>query len=537
MQSQNCSYDLGPTPRRRRPAETTEPSSNQGDACEAAPLPPPPTNSQDSSEWISQHVGLSSDQDPFVLRHANFNESDYYKSGDWACLMLQRNSRIPSLFTAQPDSSLNPRSSYYPPSSLLDAAYPLHHDLLSTYFEVVHPSFPLLDPARFVKGNKIDLLLLAAMYILAQPLCPPAAGLSIASIDAFVSQALPVEARTPRLDTIEAALLFLQRCDRVRHSPGTAGVHAEIGTLVAMCYDAGLHVDSAQWNLSSTDRNRRKRIWSAAYIFDQWVALGLGRPPFIHEASFDMALLTPGEISSVTVNQAVLPGTSAQMFVAMVAMTKILAEVLTMFYTLKAAQQMTKTSPTELSSMKAHFEQQLLDLRTRCLAPPEHIANLVLDPTGTLDLAFYTIEVVLYRALLRCLPPTEPLWEHVRTQSRQCVIAISKLLENLQVTRLRAFWWSPISQLNFAMAGGFMFSVLHASSSDDDIQFWSSEITRYRRLLDMQSHSFDTTKYAVGRMSTLAHVTSSGPSQTSGDAVVDPKQAFCRDFGVELNTL
>ena len=82
-----------------------------------------------------------------------------------------------------------------------------------------------------------------------------------------------------------------------------------------------------------------------------------------------------------------------------------------------------------------------------------------------------------------------------------------------------------------------MFSMLHSSSSDDDIQFWSSEIARYRRLLDMQSHSFDTTKYAVGRMNTLAHVTSSGQSQTSGDAVVDPKQAFCRDLGVELNTL
>lgn len=115
--------------------------------------------------------------------------------------------------------------------------------------------------------------------------------------------------------------------------------------------------------------------------------------------------------------------------------------------------------------------------------------------------------------------------------------SISKLLENLQVTRLRAFWWSPISRINFAMAGGFMFSMLLSSVADDEVDYWSAEIARYRRLLDMQSLSFDTTKLAAARMSALANVSQGkGPSEP-GAGRVDPKQAFCRDFGVELNTL
>jgi hypothetical protein len=94
-----------------------------------------------------------------------------------------------------------------------------------------------------------------------------------------------------------------------------------------------------------------------------------------------------------------------------------------------------------------------------------------------------------------------------------------------------------ISRVNFAMAGGFMFSMLLSSIADEDINFWSNEISRYRRLLDMQSQSFDTTKLAAARMSALANVGQGGNSEHVSKGSVDPKQAFCSDFGVALNTL
>lgn len=560
MQSQICRYDQGPTPRRRRPAASMPTSSESEVTTPGAMLPqtsasPSVENPERTrSEWISQYVGLSGDQDPLVLRHANFNKSNYYKNGDWGCLRLRSDGTTPSLFTVVPDSHLDARPPYYPPSSLLDAAYPLHHELLSSYFEVIHTSFPLLDPARFTKGNKIDLPLLGTMYSLAQPFCSAAADLSYVPINSFVFQALPIEARAPRLDTVEASLLFLHRHTQIHRAPTTPGLDAEIGALVGMCHDAGLNVDPTHWDLSASDRSRRKRIWWALYISDKWAALGLGRPSFISEDACNVPLVTLADIPSATVSKDALPKTSSHMFVAMAALTQILAAILSTFYTLKAAEQMTRATPSEASSIKAFFERQLLDYHTRYLSPLERIVDLFLDPTGepihlfllaskyllhsgTVFLAFYTVEIVLYRALLRCLSPAEPLCIQIRHQSKQVMLAISKLLENLQVTRLRAFWWSPISRINFALAGGFMFSMLLSSITDEDIEYWSSEITRYRRLLDMQSMSFDTTKLAAARMSALANVSAGGRPHSAGSGSIDPKQAFCRDFGAELNTL
>lgn len=160
----------------------------------------------------------------------------------------------------------------------------------------------------------------------------------------------------------------------------------------------------------------------------------------------------------------------------------------------------------------------------------------MLTEVGTLFLAYHTVELVLYRALLRSMAPPNYIVVQLRARAKQVVTAISKLLENLQVTRLRAFWWSPMSRINFAIAGGFMFSMLLSSITDEDVEYWSAEISRYRRLLDMQSLTFDTAKLAAARMSLLATVSHGGrPESASGS--VDPKQAFCRDFGVELNTL
>lgn len=82
-----------------------------------------------------------------------------------------------------------------------------------------------------------------------------------------------------------------------------------------------------------------------------------------------------------------------------------------------------------------------------------------------------------------------------------------------------------------------MFSMFCSSITDEEVEYWSAEITRYRRLLDMQSLSFDTTKLATARMSALANVNQGSRPAGMSMGRVDPKQAFCSDFGVELNTI
>lgn len=66
------------------------------------------------------------------------------------------------------------------------------------------------------------------------------------------------------------------------------------------------------------------------------------------------------------------------------------------------------------------------------------------------------------------------------------------------------FLTTAVSRVNFAVAGSFIFSMLLTSVSDNEVEYWSHQVQYYRRLLEMQSVSFSTTKLAAWRMSLLA---------------------------------
>lgn len=52
-----------------------------------------------NSNWRMQHVGLSSDQDPFLLQYCSFNDLNYFRRPDWVCLRVKQGGGIPMLFT------------------------------------------------------------------------------------------------------------------------------------------------------------------------------------------------------------------------------------------------------------------------------------------------------------------------------------------------------------------------------------------------------------------------------------------------------
>jgi hypothetical protein len=55
---------------------------------------------QRASNWRTvQFVGLSGDQDPFVLQHCSFNTSNYYTQPDWMCMRVNGGGFIPMQFT------------------------------------------------------------------------------------------------------------------------------------------------------------------------------------------------------------------------------------------------------------------------------------------------------------------------------------------------------------------------------------------------------------------------------------------------------
>ncbi|KAH8810654.1 fungal-specific transcription factor domain-containing protein [Xylogone sp. PMI_703] len=457
-----------------------------------------------NSTWRMQHVGLSSDQDPWVFQHCSFNHLDYFRRPDWVCLRVKKGGFIPMLFTVVPDNDVDTKPLNYPASTFDTLANQHERALLQSYFGIVNAAFPLFDPARFASGHVESKLLRAAMFALATPFCQEAKHIPLSEYHTFILQALPIDTRYPRLETVEAALLFFQRHTVLNSATTTPGEWSDVGSMVGMAQELALNIDPTPWNISKTDRNRRIRIWWAVYTQERWSAFALGRSPNINEDYCTTPMITLDNFSNddfATVSDVTL--TSARIFVGIVELTKILSELIKKFYTIKGIGRLQELAAQELYAMVEDYDEHLCVFQREHLEPLSNV-DTILDSTGTIFLAFYTLEIVLCRGVLRNINREDPGYPPFRSRARDVVRKVVMLLAQLQVNRLRAFWWSPMSRICFAVAGSFMYSNLLTSVDDDEVEYWSREVDQYRRLLEMHSVSFDITKLAAARMSLLA---------------------------------
>lgn len=70
------------------------------------------------------------------------------------------------------------------------------------------------------------------------------------------------------------------------------------------------------------------------------------------------------------------------------------------------------------------------------------------DGTGTIFLAYHIVQMVLYRAMLRHLDPTDVRYHLFRNNVKPVVDNVISLLQGLTVRRLRAFWWNRMYLLD-----------------------------------------------------------------------------------------
>lgn len=121
---ESCTYVLPPNVRRNRQVSTarqsasasasgSRPGTSTSSGAVSSPRDPfPPTQSSRSNivpssvqeskpEWICQFVGMSGDQDPYVLRHCSFNHLNCYKAHNWAILRVKSNNELPLHFTVR----------------------------------------------------------------------------------------------------------------------------------------------------------------------------------------------------------------------------------------------------------------------------------------------------------------------------------------------------------------------------------------------------------------------------------------------------
>lgn len=124
-------------------------------------------------------------------------------------------------------------------------------------------------------------------------------------------------------------------------------------------------------------------------------------------------------------------------------LSSILSDVLSTFYTLKAMERIKLLPIDMLFSILDGFQERLRIFRDEHLCPLwRGDSNGGLDSSGNVVLGFYTIEIVLLRAVLRCLPMNHPGYAGLRSQAKTTLLNVVEFLEKMSVSRLKAFWWS-----------------------------------------------------------------------------------------------
>ncbi|RKL33971.1 hypothetical protein BFJ72_g9753 [Fusarium proliferatum] len=331
----------------------------------------------------------------------------------WSRRRLDTNSGNPVHSTAFPDDHLDAHPAYYPKDTISGAVASCQAELMEMYFEHVHPAFAILGPQR-PSSISSSLTLRASIYALALQHCPAARDIDPWIFTDFNKQALNIERQAPKLETIEAALLFAQRHAHVLRAPTMPGMSAEIGS------------------------------------------------PTLSDFAEDCSSTPPPKDRN-----------AALQFIAMAGLTRILSKIMTYYFSVQSDLEDVDSLDTMPAFSK--FEEELEHWSTQSLAPllaekafpdptgihpvfePSCGCNVVLILiTGSLEIAYYTTQVTLYRGVLRELTsrssPTDQFWEYLSQQSKTVALSVINLLEYLPVARSSTFWWASTF-----LRSGFLF--------------------------------------------------------------------------------
>ncbi|KIW47277.1 hypothetical protein, variant 2 [Exophiala oligosperma] len=364
-------------------------------------------------------------------------------------------------------------------ASSIEPNFPLAR---SIFFEQSHPAYPLLD-AQLAQSDKQPRLLAIAIAIISKYTSPELAGLdNNVLIEEFTSSLL-LEARSPTLETVEAAVLFTQRALRGKMSTTAPGIWAVIGTIVGMSHDLGLNIDCSMWSISAAAKRRRRRIWWAVYMQDKWFALALGRPSYLDDANTTTLMLTAADFEDCSLDSAEdqlrRPElvTGVHCFVAMAELTTILKEVLAAFFTLSSVVRLREATGEHICDIAERIEAKLDNWRATFL-DQILIHRTFPDVTGSLEIAFLTVRVMLLRGIFpklyrRNLPLDVQVNRGVDITSRTIT-----LVETLQINRLSAFWWS-YSGFNFTLIGTCMASLKRLSADTIRARYWDERLAYY----------------------------------------------------------
>lgn len=292
----------------------------------------------------SRYVGATTELEPYVIKLATYDRKE---EAIFARNTIRRVTER-DLFVMQPDENT---PEYQDEAEDLDAiesvVAPYGQQLVNLYFRIVHPSFPILHKRVFLEKysrthREFSPPLLAAVYILALNWWSYSSHLAhlpkpdVKLLEQLALKTIGNVIQRPKLSTVQAGLLLLQRPDSDSWSL--------TAQLMVVGHGLGLHLDCSSWKIPQWEQGLRRRLAWGLYMQDKWGSLIYGRPSQIHDDDWAVKSVSEQDFPENATDEDEEEGSTEVrkgmiLFTQMIALTRILSEILDTFYTLRAMQE------------------------------------------------------------------------------------------------------------------------------------------------------------------------------------------------------
>jgi Fungal specific transcription factor domain len=463
----------------------------------------------------ARFIGETGESNPYLLRHYRYDDNDEctiskltyrrIKSTSNQNAMPGEKGEPPVVFMLADDSMAQKGEPRVEEDVLAKARADIANmfteqealRLIGLFFRFVYPYFPIMSKSElFLNGqispsvlHTLPMSLLAAMYATALPFIlyddllattlvhsPPSTQQLFRISWLSVTQ----ELHTPRLATLQACLLLLQRAPTNRYTTDTPWKTSLVGWTVSLAQILGLPKECSDWtSIPTWEMTLRKRLWYGVFIMDKWASLGAGMPSHIRSDDFDVLPLTESDFEPLSLdpNSNTIPSfldTEADCthFRLLSELTLILSDIMDSYYSLRATQRTSKDFTLSLDlarSLRSRLKMWNDSLPpSMSLRQPERLDSrgmARLSGNPSLSLAYIVATMTLFRALLRPLANLTSVEEEdhgivgsrlaVRAGAKECAKEVVEFVENLGRGALDAFWHSCNSLL-FRLARSFI---------------------------------------------------------------------------------
>lgn len=286
-----------------------------------------------SLEWepsrSARFIGGTGESDPYLLRHYRYDENDECTISKitYRRVNVTNTGEEPPVVFMLAEDALAQKGEPRVSESILDKAraevasmftQDVAVRLIGLFFRFIFPSFPILSQSKMLDPEtgiitldslrSLPLSLLSALYAASLPFMlyddllattivhtsPPSHQLYRISWLAITH-----ELHTPRLATLQACLILLQRAPTNRFVTGTlADIMISfprlttpidtplkmglVGWTVGLAHSLGLMHECGHWEgIPACEKRLRKRLWYGVYVMDKWACLGAGMPSHV----------------------------------------------------------------------------------------------------------------------------------------------------------------------------------------------------------------------------------------------------------------